>query len=119
MCNPAAVLTRPEDSYVVSVQLPCGCPLLGSSVRKELVPRDDLVWQNPKHLVAQLQDDSAKPADTSKRRLTRQAVTSAYLTNSELAGRLVEAKTTKQRRVAWKWPCSCAPPTAASGIRWQ
>ncbi|MCX6628611.1 MAG: hypothetical protein NTW28_13390, partial [Candidatus Solibacter sp.] len=47
---------------------------------------------NPKETVAQLLDDAEKPKDTPKRRLARQALAYTYLTNSELAGRLIEAR---------------------------
>ena len=81
--------TQPDGSaYPASVNARLGDSMANVSG----LPRDDLVRQNPKQFVAQLLDDSAKPADTPKRRLARQAIASAYMTNSELAERLVEAK---------------------------
>ena len=81
--------TQPDGSaYPASVNARSGDSMANVSG----LPQDDLVRQNPKQFVAQLLDDSAKPADTPKRRLARQAIASAYMPNSELAERLVEAK---------------------------
>jgi len=81
--------TQPDGSaYPASVSARFGDSMANVSG----LPQDDLVRQNPQQLVAQLLDDSDKPADSPRRRLARQALTSAYMVNSEWAERLFEAK---------------------------
>jgi predicted Zn-dependent protease len=56
------------------------------------LPQDDLYRrQSRKQIIAQLLDDSERPKDTLNRRLARQALAYIYMTNSELAARLMEA----------------------------
>jgi dienelactone hydrolase len=81
--------TQPDGTaYPASVSARLGDSMANVSG----LPKDDLVRQNPQQLAAQLLDDSAKPADTLRRRLARQAITSAYMINSEWAERLIQAK---------------------------
>lgn len=81
---------QPDGTYLPGAMMPGGG--WDSRANTTGIPQDDLIRRNPRQLLAQVLDDSQNPTDTPKRRLARQALDFTSMTNSEWAGRFMEAR---------------------------